>query len=212
MHDYTVEHGAYPSPLHYHNFPRSVCTSVNEVVCHGIPDMRELQDGDIVNVDVSCMLNGYHGDLNETFVVGEVDAASKKLVKARPFHLVTCLTRSICHGLVGVHRSVHSSASCVSCVYMQLVMSTALLQVTYECLMKAIAAVKPGMRYRDVGDIISKHALKNGFSVITSYCGHGICDLFHCQPNVPHYARNKAKGVMEVRQSAACDSCLRRSP
>lgn len=82
VHDFTVEHGAYPSPLRYHHFPKSVCTSINEVICHGIPDMRELQSGDIVNVDVSCMLGGAHGDLNETYTVGAVDAESKRLVKA----------------------------------------------------------------------------------------------------------------------------------
>lgn len=81
VHEYTVEHGAYPSPLHYHHFPKSVCTSINEVICHGIPDNRELQDGDIVNVDVSCFLNGVHGDLNETYAVGTVDDDSKKLMK-----------------------------------------------------------------------------------------------------------------------------------
>ena len=81
VHEYTVKNNAYPSPLRYHHFPKSVCTSVNEVVCHGIPDLRELQDGDIVNVDVTCYLDGYHGDLNETFTVGHVDADSKKLVK-----------------------------------------------------------------------------------------------------------------------------------
>ena len=83
VHDYTIEHGAYPSPLNYHSFPKSVCTSVNEVVCHGIPDQRELADGDIVNVDVSCLLNGWHGDLNETFTVGNVNDESKRLVKVR---------------------------------------------------------------------------------------------------------------------------------
>ena len=83
VHDFTIEHGAYPSPLRYHHFPRSVCTSVNEVICHGIPDMRELQSGDIVNVDVSCLLDGAHGDLNETFVVGDVDEQSKQLIKVR---------------------------------------------------------------------------------------------------------------------------------
>ena len=77
----TLKNGAYPSPLWYHNFPKSVCTSVNEVVCHGIPDARPLQEGDIVNVDVSCHLNGYHGDLNETFCVGKVDTQSKHLIK-----------------------------------------------------------------------------------------------------------------------------------
>lgn len=65
----------------YYNFPKSVCTSVNEIICHGIPDKRILQSGDIVNVDVTAYFGGYHGDLNETYVVGEVDAASKKLVQ-----------------------------------------------------------------------------------------------------------------------------------
>ena len=71
----------YPSPLNYHSFPKSCCTSVNEVVCHGIPDARPLQDGDIVNVDISVYHKGYHGDLNETYTVGSVDAEGKKLIK-----------------------------------------------------------------------------------------------------------------------------------
>lgn len=64
-HEATVERNAYPSPLNYYNFPKSVCTSVNESICHGIPDMRELKDGDIVNVDVTAYFGGFHGDLNE---------------------------------------------------------------------------------------------------------------------------------------------------
>jgi hypothetical protein len=102
VHDYTVEHGAYPSPLRYHHFPKSVCTSVNEVICHGIPDMRELQSGDIVNVDVSCMLNGAHGDLNETYVVGKVDDDSKKLIKVR-FIKVRTTCDCMCHVLPKSH-------------------------------------------------------------------------------------------------------------
>jgi methionyl aminopeptidase len=70
-HNFITSHGAYPSPLGYDGFPKSLCTSVNEVVCHGIPDDRPLQDGDIVNVDVTVYLNGYHGDTNATFYVGE---------------------------------------------------------------------------------------------------------------------------------------------
>lgn len=65
--------------------------------------------------------------------------------------------------------------------------------------MRAVAACKPGMRYREIGDIIAAHAAKHRFSVVKTYCGHGIGDLFHCQPNVPHYAKNKAKGIMQVR-------------
>lgn len=125
IHEATIERGAYPSPLNYHMFPKSVCTSVNEVrilldvykfhylnfvvslslwyclytlhlvilifvtsflnqsqvICHGIPDLRELQDGDIVNIDVSVYYKGYHADLNETFFVGSPDADSMRLVK-----------------------------------------------------------------------------------------------------------------------------------
>lgn len=81
VHEATIERNAYPSPLNYHRFPKSVCTSVNEVICHGIPDLRELQDGDIVNIDISVYYNGYHADLNETFFVGNVDEDSVRLVK-----------------------------------------------------------------------------------------------------------------------------------
>lgn len=70
IHDYIIGQGGYPSPLGYYNFPRSCCTSVNEVVCHGIPDTRPLQEGDIINVDVSVFKGGVHADLNETYCVG----------------------------------------------------------------------------------------------------------------------------------------------
>ncbi|KAM7260772.1 hypothetical protein ACFE04_026247 [Oxalis oulophora] len=128
--------------------------SVNEVICHGIPDARKLEDGDIVNVDVTVCYKGVHGDLNETFFVGNVDEESKKLV-----------------------------------------------QCTYECLEKAIAMVKPGVRFREIGEVINRHATMSGFSVVKSYCGHGIGELFHCAPNIPHYAKNKAVGVMKAGQT-----------
>ncbi|KAI3681577.1 hypothetical protein L6452_36377 [Arctium lappa] len=154
VHEATVAAGAYPSPLNYHFFPKSCCTSVNEVICHGIPDGRKLEDGDIVNVDVTVYYKGVHGDLNETFFVGNVDEASLQLVKC-----------------------------------------------TYECLEKAIAIVKPGVRYREIGEIVNRHATMSGLSVVKSYCGHGIGELFHCAPNIPHYARNKAVGVMKAGQT-----------
>ncbi|GAA5806922.1 hypothetical protein MFLAVUS_000271 [Mucor flavus] len=149
-HEATIERKAYPSPLNYNYFPKSCCTSLNEVICHGIPDQRPLVDGDIINIDISCFYNGFHGDSNATFCVGNVDEAGKKLI-----------------------------------------------EVTRECLDKAIAAVKPGIRYRDFGKIIEDHATKNGFSVVRTFCGHGINQLFHCAPNVPHYANNKAIGVVK---------------
>ncbi|CAG9462337.1 unnamed protein product [Pedinophyceae sp. YPF-701] len=153
VHEYAVEHGSYPSPLNYFNFPKSVCTSVNEVICHGIPDKRELEEGDIVNVDVTVYKDGMHGDLNETFAVGKVDDASIKLMKT-----------------------------------------------AHDCLHKAIEQVKPGTRFRDLGDVISRHATSQNLSVVKTYCGHGIGDLFHCAPNIPHYARNKAVGAMKAGQ------------
>lgn len=99
------------------------------------------QDGDLCNVDVTVYHRGFHGDLNETFFVGNVSEKHKNLVK-----------------------------------------------VTYEALQKAIGIVKPGERYREIGNVIQKHVQTHGYSVVKSYCGHGIHRLFHTAPNVPHYA------------------------
>jgi methionyl aminopeptidase len=81
VHSLYIERDAYPSPLNYHGYPKSVCTSVNEVICHGIPDSRVLQDGDIINLDVTAFIGGVHGDTNATFCVGEVDPISRKLIE-----------------------------------------------------------------------------------------------------------------------------------
>ncbi|XP_030065395.1 methionine aminopeptidase 1D, mitochondrial isoform X3 [Microcaecilia unicolor] len=81
VHQEIISHNAYPSPLHYGGFPKSVCTSVNNVVCHGIPDSRPLQDGDIINIDVTVYHNGYHGDTSETYLVGNVDKHGQRLVE-----------------------------------------------------------------------------------------------------------------------------------
>lgn len=84
VHDYTIAQGAWPSPLNYHGFPKSVCTSVNEVVCHGIPSKRVLKDGDIINVDVTSYYpakNGFHGDTSATFFVGNVTDEAKHVVE-----------------------------------------------------------------------------------------------------------------------------------
>jgi len=82
VHEAIIEAGAYPSPLNYHGFPKSCCTSVNEVICHGIPDDRKLNEGDLVNVDITVYLNGYHGDCSEMFVVGSIDEQGKALLQA----------------------------------------------------------------------------------------------------------------------------------
>jgi len=150
VHQACLDRNSYPSPLNYNGFPKSCCISVNEVICHGIPDSRPLQEGDIVNIDISLYHGGFHGDVNATYYVGEVDEDSKRLV-----------------------------------------------ETTRECLDKAIEMCKPGALYRDIGNVIQSIATKNKLSVVRSYCGHGIGRLFHTIPNVPHYSKNKAKGVMK---------------
>jgi methionyl aminopeptidase len=150
VHDATLERGAYPSPLNYFHFPKSVCTSVNEVVCHGIPDSRELEESDIVNIDVTAYLDGVHGDLNETVAVSPSPAPA----------------------------------------------DVALIKAASDALEAGIRVCRPGARYRDIGDAVAATARAAGVSVVRTYCGHGIGDLFHCAPNVPHYAGNKAVGTM----------------
>jgi methionyl aminopeptidase len=80
-HEECIARGAYPSPLNYHGYPKSVCTSVNEVICHGIPDSRPLAEGDIVNIDVTLFLDGVHGDTSATFGVGKIDPRSADLIE-----------------------------------------------------------------------------------------------------------------------------------
>jgi methionyl aminopeptidase len=91
VHDFTVEHGAIPAPLNYRGYPKSVCTSVNEVICHGIPGRRRLKDGDIINIDVTSILDGWHGDVSATFYVGTPSADARRLVEVTR----ECLRRGI---------------------------------------------------------------------------------------------------------------------
>ena len=110
VHNFIIENNAYPSPLNYYSFPRSCCTSINEIICHGIPDTRPLNEGDILNIDISLYHKGYHADLNETFCVGKVHESSRALIEA-----------------------------------------------TYDSLMKSIEYCAPGKMYRECGNIISNH-------------------------------------------------------
>jgi methionyl aminopeptidase len=80
-HDFLVDHGAYPSTLGYRGFPKSLCSSVNEVICHGIPDSRHVEDGDIVNIDITAFVDGVHGDTNATFLAGDVEEETRLLVE-----------------------------------------------------------------------------------------------------------------------------------
>lgn len=151
LHKECIKRNAYPSPLNYYNFPKSFCTSLNEVICHGIPDQTKLQDGDIINLDVSIYYLGFHSDLNETYYVGDKAKCNPDIVR--------------------------------------------LVETTRECLDLAIQQVKPGLAFRELGNVIEEHATKNNCSVVRTYCGHGTNQLFHCQPNIPHYAKNKAIGI-----------------
>ncbi|KII88536.1 hypothetical protein PLICRDRAFT_54368 [Plicaturopsis crispa FD-325 SS-3] len=150
VHEECIKRKAYPSPLNYREFPKSVCTSVNEVICHGIPDQRKLQEGDIINIDVTLYHDGYHGDVNATYPVGKIDEDDKKLIRT-----------------------------------------------TRESLDAAIKLCKPGALFRDLGKTIEPIARSNGCAVVRTYTGHGINNLFHPAPNIPHYAKNKAVGTMK---------------
>ncbi|EDV98977.1 GH13612 [Drosophila grimshawi] len=106
-HERIVAHNAYPSPLRYAGFPKSVCTSINNVACHGIPDDRQLLDGDIINIDVTVYLNGYHGDCSETFLVGDVDERGQYLVNCTR----DCLSR--CIALCGPGVAFNEIGKCI---------------------------------------------------------------------------------------------------
>ncbi|HEY9666406.1 MAG TPA: type I methionyl aminopeptidase [Coleofasciculaceae cyanobacterium] len=145
---WTQAHGATSAQLGYTPpghppFPGSICTSVNEVICHGIPSRQQiLKAGDIVNIDVTPLLDGYHGDTSKTFFVGNPAPSAQKLV-----------------------------------------------QVTYECLLRGIAEIKPGARIGDIGAAIQAHAEANGFSVVRDFVGHGVSRQFHTEPSVPHFGQ-----------------------
>ena len=151
-HAYITEvHNATPAPLYYPSynpndpsaFPKSICTSVNAVVCHGIPsDNRILKDGDIINIDVTVRKDGYHGDTSQMFHVGKPLSHQKKLV-----------------------------------------------DVTQQCLYEAINIVKPGTTLGDIGHVIQTLAESHHYSVVREYCGHGIGEGFHEEPQVLHVGK-----------------------
>ncbi|MBL7249170.1 type I methionyl aminopeptidase [Alloalcanivorax sp. C16-2] len=143
-HDYIVnEQDAIPACLGYRGFPKSVCTSVNHVICHGIPsDKKALKKGDIINIDVTVIKDGWHGDTSKMFYVGEPSVLARRLV-----------------------------------------------ETTRECMLTGIRMVKPGVRLGDIGHAIQKHAEAERFSVVREYCGHGIGQVFHEEPQVLHYGK-----------------------
>ena len=134
---------AIPACLGYRGFPKSICTSVNQVVCHGIPaDKKILKAGDIINIDVTVIKDGWYGDTSKMYCVGAVPSHAQRLI-----------------------------------------------QISQECLYKGIELVRPGVRLGDIGHAIQTHAEANYYSVVRDYCGHGIGDEFHQEPQVLHYGR-----------------------
>ena len=141
-HDYIVAHGAIPAPLNYRGFPKSICTSINHVVCHGIPGERRLIDGDVLNIDVTVVLDGWHGDCSRMYAAGTPSTRASRL-----------------------------------------------MHVTYEAMMRGVAAVKPGATLGDIGFAIQSFVEANRFSVVRDFCGHGIGRRFHEAPNILHFGR-----------------------
>jgi len=145
--EFIKDNGGHSAPLYYRGFSKSLCTSLNHVVCHGIPSERILNEGDILNIDVTAIVEGYHGDTSRMFYVGEVPVKAKKLI-----------------------------------------------DTTYQSMMNAIKILKPGIKLGDIGYEIQSYVEQNGFSVVRDFCGHGVSNVFHEQPNILHYG-NKNTGL-----------------
>ena len=133
---------ATPANIGYHGYPKTLCTSVNHVVCHGIPGDKKLKDGDIVNIDVAVIKDGWYGDTSRMYYVGTPGVLAKRLV-----------------------------------------------DTTYEAMRAGIRTVRPGATLGDVGAAIQQVAEKAGFSIVRDYCGHGIGQIYHDDPQVCHFGR-----------------------
>ena len=140
--EFAMDHGAVPAPLNYRGFPKSICTSLNHVVCHGIPGPRMLKEGDILNIDVTLIVDGWHGDSSRMYAVGKIPRAAERL-----------------------------------------------LEVTYNALMRGVAAVRPGATTGDIGHAIQTYVEAQHMSVVRDFCGHGLGRLFHDEPNIVHVGR-----------------------
>ncbi|MFL4982312.1 MAG: type I methionyl aminopeptidase [Xanthobacteraceae bacterium] len=140
--EFARDHDATPATLMYRGYRKSTCTSVNHVVCHGIPGEKPLREGDIVNIDVTLILDGWHGDSSRMFAVGEIPRKAERLI-----------------------------------------------EVTYEAMMRGIAAVRPGGTTGDIGAAIQAYVEPQHMSVVRDFCGHGVGRLFHDEPNIVHVGR-----------------------
>jgi len=140
--EFARNHGALPATLMYRGYRRSTCTSINHVVCHGIPNEKPLRDGDIVNIDVTLILDGWHGDSSRMYAVGEIPRRAERLI-----------------------------------------------EVTYDAMMRGIEAVRPGATTGDIGHAIQAFVEAQHMSVVRDFCGHGLGQLFHDEPNIVHIGR-----------------------
>jgi methionyl aminopeptidase len=140
--EFARDRGAIPATLMYRGYRKSTCTSINHVVCHGIPGEKPLREGDIVNIDVTLILDGWHGDSSRMFPVGEIPRKAERLI-----------------------------------------------EVTYEAMMRGIAAVRPGGTTGDIGAAIQAYVEPQHMSVVRDFCGHGVGRLFHDEPNIVHVGR-----------------------
>ena len=156
-HDYMVNvQGTIPAPLNYcppgmTPYPKSICTSVNQVVCHGIPNDKPLKNGDILNIDITVIKDGWFGDTSRMFMVGQVSPYAKRLC-----------------------------------------------ELTYQAMWKGIEKVKAGARLGDIGAAIQRFAEGQGLSIVREYCGHGIGDTFHDEPQVLHYGTPGTGPVLQA--------------
>jgi methionyl aminopeptidase len=142
-HEYIIDvQGAIPAPLNYKGFPKSICTSVNHVVCHGIPSDKILKSGDCINIDITVIKDGFHGDTSRMFFAGKPSIQAKRLS-----------------------------------------------EITFESMWLGIEELCHGKYLGDIGAAIQKNVEKNRFSVVREYCGHGIGQLFHEDPQVLHYGK-----------------------
>jgi methionyl aminopeptidase len=164
VHEAIIDAGAYPSPLNYVGFPKSLCSSINEVICHGIPDSRTLERGDIVSFDVSCFVGGVHGDNCATIIVGDEQEVDEIGVDWRgvPYK--------------AIWDSPEEEAMMRS--------SRRLVYAARESLYAAIDAIGPGGCLTQAGAAIEDVADEYGYSTVGKYQGHGIGEVFHCAPFV----------------------------
>lgn len=204
----TLRRGAYPSPLNYHGFPKSVCSSINEVVCHGIPDSRPLEMGDVVSFDVSCYLGGVHGDNCATVVVGDVEEGwsddgeefswdegvgegGESDETANDAADCTVPPRKDWPSVDAPLKKTFASTEEEE----RFVTARRLVQAALESRDEGVAACRPGGCLSEIGGAIHAVADAYGYDTVRHYRGHGISSDFHCAPFVKHYRNND---VMEL--------------